>query len=327
MKLHRIFVICVGSLFFGLPAHFHAQKAVAEQDFTGTFSQTQSTQLSSEQLRRLTQQITVKIPAPKSWGSGILINKQGNVYTVLTNHHVIKSNTSYQIQTADGQTHNAQLVQTMRFGENDLAVLTFRSNNAYTFASFGNSSNLEIGEQVVAGGFPFDQELTGSRGFLFTTGQVSLFSNKSFAGGYQLGYTNPIEKGMSGGPVLNSKGQLIGVNGIHAYPLWGNPYVFSDGTSASPLMQEQMSRYSWAIPIQTYTQIAMGNSNPESRPVFNINQPQTGFSYPENSPSYNNSFEQNQQQPRNQTPSPLPTAISPIQETVPSGNYQSVPLW
>nr|WP_263012932.1 serine protease [Ancylothrix sp. D3o] len=304
----------------------YAQKSVAQQDFKGILSQIQPSQISIEQLRRLTEQITVRIPAPKSWGSGILINKQGNIYTVLTNHHVIKSNTSYQIQTADGQTHNAELVQTLRFGDNDLAVLTFRSNNAYTVASFGNSSTLEIGEEVVAGGFPFDQELTGSRGFLFTTGQISLFSNKTFAGGYQLGYTNPIEKGMSGGPVLNSKGQLIGVNGIHAYPLWGNPYVFSDGTSASPLMQEQMSRYSWAIPIQTYIELAMGNTRPQSRPVLNINQPQIEINNPENTPSFNNS-PQPISQPENQTPSPVPPEIYPIQETLPSVNSQPVPLW
>ena len=75
-------------------------------------------------------------------------------------------------------------------------------------------------------------------------------------GGYQIGYTNDIEKGMSGGPLLNARGEVVGVNGVHAYPLWGDPYQYKDGSEPNAALREQMSKYSWGIPIDTFKQLA-----------------------------------------------------------------------
>jgi serine protease Do len=276
----RIFVSCVGSLIMGLPAQFSLKKTMAEVKHPGQVMEQHSPQLSIAQLRQLAESITVKIPANVSWGSGILIEKQGKSYTVLTNHHVIKDEVSYKIQTLDGQIHPGILIRKVHLDGYDLALLSFVSERSYTVAKLGHSSSLKPGEDLFAAGFPFDSELTGSRGFIFTTGQVSWISSKTFAGGYQIGYTNPIEKGMSGGPVLNRNGEVVGVNGLHAYPLWGNPYVFQDGSIASAAMQQQMSQYSWAIPIDTLTH-AGSNFNPnsalpipQSNPVSLPNSPQ-----------------------------------------------------
>ncbi|MFM6409050.1 MAG: serine protease, partial [Microcystis sp.] len=71
-----------------------------------------------------------------------------------------------------------------------------------------------------------------------------------------------IKNGMSGGPLLNRQGKVIGINGIHAYPLWGKSYVFADGTVTSPALWEQMSRLCWAIPIRTFGQ--SGAASPSS---------------------------------------------------------------
>lgn len=149
--------------------------------------------------------------------------------------------------------------------------------------------------------------MKGSKGFVFTIGQVSLFTDKAFAGGYQIGYTNAVEKGMSGGPVLNRQGQVVGVNGIHAYPLWGNPYVFKDGSMSSVAMQQQMSRYSWAIPIDTFVQLVSGISKPARLPAAHRN------SEPALLPTQN-------------TPSVPPTA-SPVPENSGEPNRVPVPLW
>lgn len=75
--------------------------------------------------------------------------------------------------------------------------------------------------------------------------------------GYQIGYTNDIEKGMSGGPVLNRAGEVVAVNGMHAYPLWGDPYVFKDGSHPEQSLKQQMVRYSWSIPIQTFVRLSL----------------------------------------------------------------------
>ncbi|AFW94305.1 trypsin-like protein [Anabaena sp. 90] len=71
-----------------------------------------------------------------------------------------------------------------------------------------------------------------------------LVLEKALERGYQIGYTNKLEKGMSGGPLLNENGQLIGVNGMHAYPLWDVPSVFIDGTPADEKLHQQIVRLS-----------------------------------------------------------------------------------
>lgn len=250
----QIVVACISSLLIGLPTQlFHLKTSARAVDLNPLPSQ-----LSTEQLRQLAESITVKVLSGESWGSGILIHKQGPIYTVLTNQHVLAQGNanSYRVQTPDGKTYRADLVGNVRFDGNDLGLIAFRSHKAYAIASLGETSTPAVGDRVFAAGFPFDSDLPKPREFVFTIGIISLFSDKAFAGGYQIGYTNQIEKGMSGGPLLDRQGKVVGINGIHAYPLWGNPYIFADGSEASEVMQEQMSQFSWAIPVQTFLQIA-----------------------------------------------------------------------
>lgn len=201
-------------------------------------------------LRQIGSSITVKIlyGAAEGWGSGIIVRSEGEVYTVVTNQHVLRGGTSYQVQTPDGRIYPAQAIATPGFQDRDLAALTFRSFQTYQVATLATGTQLRIGDRVYAVGFPAQNPT--ARGFYFTEGEISLVTNQAFIGGYQIGYTNPVEKGMSGGPLLNESGEVIGVNGMHAYPLWGNPYIFPDGTTPPVAMQEQMRLLSWAIPIQ-----------------------------------------------------------------------------
>ncbi|WP_199247572.1 serine protease [[Phormidium] sp. ETS-05] len=201
-------------------------------------------------LRQIAESITVKIlyGAAEGWGSGIIVRSEGEVYTVVTNQHVLRGGTSYQVQTPDGRIYSAQAIAISSFQDRDLAALRFRSLQTYQVATLATSAQLRIGDRVYAVGFPAQNPT--ARGFYFTEGQISLVTNQAFIGGYQIGYTNPVEKGMSGGPLLNADGEVIGVNGMHAYPLWGNPYIFPDGTTPPVAMQEQMRLLSWAIPIQ-----------------------------------------------------------------------------
>ena len=54
---------------------------------------------------------------------------------------------------------------------------------------------------------------------------------------------------MSGGALLNSKGEVVAVNGMHAYPLIGRPYIYEDGTTPKEKLINEMVHYSWGIPI------------------------------------------------------------------------------
>lgn len=208
-------------------------------------------------LKQRARSITVKVLAGQSWGSGILVQRQQREYVVLTNHHVLQAGEGYQIQTPDGKIYPAVPYPVEPFQPNDLALLKFQSPKQYAIASWGQSLNLRVGSMVFAAGFPFQTEPQQDRdGFQFTRGQVSLIMDKAFEGGYQVGYSNRVVKGMSGGPVLNSQGMLVAVNGMHAYPLWGDPYVFVDGSHPPSQLKGLLIRSSWAIPVETVLKLA-----------------------------------------------------------------------
>lgn len=213
----------------------------------------QVSQLSQEQLQKLAQSITVKIISGEKGGSGILIQKEGQLYTVLTSQHVLEAGKPHLIHTPDGQNYPAELVKGVNYDNKDLVLLQFRANGNYTVASLGNSSTLKEGDEVFAAGFPYEDS-SGSKQLITRGGRISLLLERSLKGGYRIGYTNEIEKGMSGGPVLNSEGKVIGINGIHAQPLWGDPYVYEDGSQPNDALRERMRRSSWGVPVETLSQ-------------------------------------------------------------------------
>jgi S1-C subfamily serine protease len=219
--------------------------------------------LSEAQLQQQAKLITVKVLSGLSSGSGTILKKQGQVYTVLTNHHVLifgQANQSYRIQAPDGQIYPAQVVKNAIIKNNDLGLLTFRSQQNYQIASLSVTVNLSQGEEVFAAGFPFEAT---KGGLFFSKGKVQMWSDIAFGGGYQIGSTISIKKGMSGGPLLNQQGKVVGINGIHKYPLWGNPYVFADGSTASVAEKERMQQLSWAIPVQAFRQLVSQPPNSE----------------------------------------------------------------
>ncbi len=206
-------------------------------------------------LEALSRAITVKVKAGRNGGSGILIRRQGQLYTVLTNRHVVTPGKPYVIQTLDKRSHPANLLKKVDFRGNDLALLQFRSKTQYAIAALGRSDALVHDDLVISAGYPLDESSAQNR-FLQSTGKVSLIPKQPFVGGYQLGYTNLIFQGMSGGPVLNAKGEVVGINSLHPYPLWGDPYVFVDGSKPATQERSLIVRSSWAVPIDTFLCLA-----------------------------------------------------------------------
>ncbi|MBD2441054.1 serine protease [Nostoc sp. FACHB-110] len=213
--------------------------------------------------------ITVKVLSQDFLGSGILLRQHRAVYTVLTNAHVIQAgDPPYRVQTPDGKIYTANLPQRLSFGKNDLAVLQFQSaDSMYAVASFGSSPT--VGDDVFTAGFPAAEDAGKKQRFAFTSGKVALVLGKPLEGGYQLGFTNSIKNGMSGGPLLNSQGQVIGINGMQAYPLWDAPSVFVDGSKADERLHQRIIRLSWAVPISKVIQKMPNAGNTKVETVFN----------------------------------------------------------
>ncbi len=250
----------------------------------------QTTKLSIDRLDRLARSITVRVLSGETLGSGIIIDKQGSVYQVLTNAHVLRAaDPPYQIQTPEGRIHPAKLLKTINFHGNDLGLLQFTSLDNYAVANFGNTSPLKVGDEVFAAGFGFPIETSQitlsnpilpsqkqeantaypvvqqqSSSFVFSAGKFSLMLDKALEGGYQIGYTNQVERGMSGGPLLNRRGELVGINGLHANPLWDAPDLYHDGSTPSPHLQEKIAQLSWAVPIETFVQLVPQSVIPKS---------------------------------------------------------------
>ncbi|MUG96181.1 tetratricopeptide repeat protein [Scytonema sp. UIC 10036] len=207
-------------------------------------SQQMTNQLSADELRRLSESVTVRVFADTNKGSGTLILKLGQVYTVVTNAHVTNSGKSYRIQTPDGKTHRAEMIPGINFQEKDVALLQFEARENYAVAS-KTSSNPTTGEKIWAAGFAYDSDK-----LVMTEGEISLLPKKALEGGYQIGYSNEIRQEMSGGPIFNQRGELIGINGRRAFPMI-EKYRFEDASIPNEQQQEAMRRYSWGIPIAT----------------------------------------------------------------------------
>ena len=140
-------------------------------------------------------------------GSGFVFDKQGHI---ITNEHVIDDAQKVVITFLDGRSYNADIIGTDEF--TDLAVIKVNADLALLHPlTIGDSSNLKVGEQIAAIGNPFG--LSGS----MTSGIVSQLGRLLPSGS---GYSIPdviqtdaaINPGNSGGPLLNMRGEIVGIN-------------------------------------------------------------------------------------------------------------------
>ena len=173
-------------------------------------------------------------------GSGVIIAQQGKTYTVLTADHVLCekiaeektcADYTYTLTTSDGKTLPLDRKTIIRQEGVDLAIFTFESNENYPVAEIANySPNREspifvagfpkIGDKragwLFSGGAVKSQEegllATRQSDFTITQSGASIRVS-SLSGGYDMVYTSITFGGMSGGPVLNAAGQVIGIHG------------------------------------------------------------------------------------------------------------------
>lgn len=153
--------------------------------------------------------------APELGGSGVIIAKKGKIYTVLTANHVVRSvNSKYVIVTAKKKEHEVTEVKGFQDDEKglDLAVIMFESDEEYAVAPISNSDEAEIGSGVYISGFPLPAAGSKEREYAFTNGQVANIRSSNERG-YTMRYDAVTRRGMSGGPVFDVSGRVIGIHG------------------------------------------------------------------------------------------------------------------
>jgi Trypsin-like peptidase domain len=205
--------------------------------------------------------LTVATEPPSVDPSAAVAVKTQQVYTVVTNAHVIQAASApFQLQTPDGQIYAAALVPPPTDQNRDLSILRFQSHDRYTTAKLAETGS-KIGDRVWSAGFPLVDAGSApattpaateqaSSGLSIVKGQITQILPIAITGGYSLGSDRTIVKGMSGGPLINQAGELVGIDGVHANPLWDTPEVLEDGSTVSEALQEQINNASWAIPIE-----------------------------------------------------------------------------
>jgi serine protease Do len=146
-------------------------------------------------------------PAEKTqagMGSGVIVSSDGYI---LTNNHVVTRADELQVELSDGRTFKAEVVGTD--DKSDVAVLKVEATGLVA-AQLGDSAQMEVGDWVIAVGSPFGLDQTVTAGIISATNrQTGIIS-----GGYEdfLQTDAAINPGNSGGPLVNLRGEVVGIN-------------------------------------------------------------------------------------------------------------------
>jgi len=142
-------------------------------------------------------------------GSGIIVRNKDGVYYVLTNHHVVEGTSEIKVSTRNGKEYSGTLVGSDE--RKDLAMVSFKTNDAYPLATLGDSDKVAVGDWAIAMGNPLGEQFS----FSVTLGIVSALGRTGGPGGNINDFIQtdaPINQGNSGGPLVNIRGEIIGIN-------------------------------------------------------------------------------------------------------------------
>jgi tetratricopeptide (TPR) repeat protein len=166
--------------------------------------------------------VEIRLLKAESIGSGIIIERQGDMYTLITNRHVVCGKTrncttppsaeTYTLKLGDRQQYKVSAKSVKILGSNlDLAIVQFQSNRAYPVAQVADPGSLKVGDRVYTSGYPL-----APPGFSFNAGLAIAVVNKRLTedrGGYTVIYNAETQPGMSGGGVFSEAGRLVAVHG------------------------------------------------------------------------------------------------------------------
>ena len=150
-----------------------------------------------------------------SLGSGFIYNDKGYI---VTNNHVVENAKEVDVTFINGDRYTANITGTDAFS--DLAVIKINENTteAPKPLVIGNSSELRVGDQVVAIGNPFGLDSSMTTGIVSQIGRLLSIDERGFSIPNAIQTDALINPGNSGGPLLNMKGEVIGVNTAGIFP-------------------------------------------------------------------------------------------------------------
>jgi S1-C subfamily serine protease len=153
---------------------------------------------------------------PSGNGSGFVVDPRG---LILTNYHVVANAQAVSVRFSTGEVRKAQLLGTDR--GNDLALLTVDLPAGVPVVRLGDSDQVEVGETVVAIGSPFGLDQTVTQGIVSAVGRTWQPRNGQARRGL-IQTDAPINPGNSGGPLLNARGEVIGITSMIESPVAGS---------------------------------------------------------------------------------------------------------
>jgi serine protease Do len=183
--------------------------------------------------RHLHERLPDSVPQP-SWGrrvvgegSGFIISPAGYIVTA---YHVAGGADSVWVTLSDGTVHRATLVGEDQ--ETDLVLIRAEAKETLPYAAWGDSDKVRVGDKVIAVGNPFG--LSGT----VTAGIISATTREIGESPYEdlIQIDAPINRGNSGGPTFNMKGEVIGVNTAIVSP-WGGSIGIGFAVAANQARQ------------------------------------------------------------------------------------------
>lgn len=151
----------------------------------------------------------------RALGSGFLISPDGRI---LTNNHVISGSAKIEVRFSDGSRYIAKVLVADR--ADDLAMIQIDPKKKLPFLKLGDSDGLQVGQKVLAIGNPFGFSGTLTTGVVSSLGREIRNENSTLEGLIQTDAA--INEGNSGGPLLDSQGNVIGIDTAILAPSGGN---------------------------------------------------------------------------------------------------------
>jgi putative serine protease PepD len=214
----------------------HDETAATMLNTVAPHAQTASSNETPTQIYSSTHSGVVKITTASGLGTGIVLDKQGDI---LTNDHVVDGANRFNVSfDSSDATHSATLVGTDP--SDDLAVIKLSDTSGLNLQplTLGDSSTVQVGDAVYALGNPFGYTNSFSEGIVSGLDR-SMTAPNGFTIGHSIQTDAAINPGNSGGPLLNANGDVVGINA----------QIASNGSPETG--QGQNNGVGFAIPINT----------------------------------------------------------------------------